>query len=74
MSFYVQPESCQWPKMFVSLRGTGTEAQFRAYVQKYLDDNAHLDARFAHRGTWDDVLRLKGGEFIAIIQTSAQKE
>jgi len=68
MGFIVQPESCNTNRAFVVLKGTGTQSEFRSFVENYIRDHSTTNAQLAHGKSMEDVLELRGDEYFAVVQ------
>ena len=68
MVFITRPESSNSGFLRLSLRGEGTQEEFRRFVETYFRDHETEGAKLAHGLTIEDVLRPKGGGYIAIVE------
>jgi len=69
MGFYVQGETSERGMLVESLRGKGTQREFLEFVEGYLRDHAKEGTRLRYAKYVEDLLALKGDEYVAIIET-----
>lgn len=61
-------QTCTNKAIFALLEGDGSKEEFRIFVEKYLEQNSSKNARLAHQKTLEEVLVLRGDNYMAVVQ------